>query len=547
MKKLTKDSFMDEVCEYGLFSELIPECFYSERLAQKWKGLQTKVKGGCPSAPASLSVYKDGQARRVVGAPNPHAFMYLAKYIHDNWNIVVRLAKSSHSQSPITFCVPYDLDDARFPEDEERINSINLRDSLGLRSDFVQSIKDRIRKALGYKYKLSLDLATFYDSIYTHALVWAVCGKKDTKDFFVTSRSNDPAIKASIPKPPDYDFANQMDIRMRGQRLEETSGIITGPYTSRIFSEIMLACIDSEIEVRLHDMGLKAVFSRYVDDYSFYFRSRGDAERAITIVEDVLSEYRLKINHSKTTIAEYPFDLLDNMKTRFEEAYGPKDNPSMFGLLNEANLMKAEGQKGAHKYALKICQRKKIGKDEADLVLSVLFNITLTNPSYGRYVLRTIENNRDVLDGGVLTDALNTMIEQELEMGLQQECAFLLNFAKLLRVQVSGQNILNAIQARDDFSRILALDFWRNQRKQVSSDYSTSRKINKAISNLADELSTETMDGEHWLLMYEARMHHLIDGIDITKGKTGPFFELLEEYGISFYDGFTNGRSQGKV
>ena len=60
--QLTKDNFIDQITRFGYFSEIIPECFCSDRLADQVTDVIssvkiTKGKKGI-SAPVSLSTYK---------------------------------------------------------------------------------------------------------------------------------------------------------------------------------------------------------------------------------------------------------------------------------------------------------------------------------------------------------------------------------------------------------------------------------------------------------------------------------------------------------
>lgn len=527
MKKIDKDSFIDEVFEYGFFSELIPECFNSKALADNAHMLISNLPRASATLPTTMSAYKTNQTRRVISVPNPSSFVRTCKFIHNNWNEITSHALSKHSQSPFILKKTYEEDGMGDGIFHEWLNCVNLRDSINLGSNFVSSLKLRVRAALGYRYKLKLDLASFYDSIYTHAFTWAICGKEATKRYFINRDNN--------PRPPHYQFADSFDKHMQNERAKETNGIITGPFTSRIFSEILLSRIDAEIERKLQNSEIKSVFFRYVDDYCFYFRSNEDAEHSIALIEDILGSFRLRLNDAKTQISEYPFDMLADIKQSLKAAYA---QDGMFGLLNKASLLHAQGEKGAYKYALKLASKKAIGDEEASTALSMLLNIALTSPSLSKYSLKIIENNMGLYKDDMLFEELDNLLTQYLNLELEQESATLLYFCKMFDVKVSGPNIRRALDGRCDLARIIALDYWTNNNANVIRSSAMARMINRRIKELSDWLSTESVDGEHWLLIYESHMHNLLPALGEFIGKTVPFFEKMKQLGISFYDGF---------
>lgn len=175
-------------------------------------------------------------------------------------------------------------------------------------------------------------MSSFYDSIYTHSITWAICGKEKAKKYAVF----DP----SAQMPEGYDIANKFDELIRKQNCQETNGILTGPFTSRIFSEIIMAAIDKELARQKTFMGAKFVFKRYVDDYKFYFRTEEEARASLWTIQKVLEEFNLSLNHSKTKIQEFPFDSVapqDLKQTGIAVGKsGKASNVTVEELLNEA-------------------------------------------------------------------------------------------------------------------------------------------------------------------------------------------------------------------
>ena len=221
-QKLEKESFMWQMWQYGLIAEEIPNCFSSSQFAANYETLNAFLQKTFSTSPTTLSTYKSETARRNVSVPNPYAFANTVQYLGKRYSELMSLAYSPNSDSPITFIHSYG------DWEVEAINSGIARNALRAFSDFKASIRRRMSLAMGYRYRLSVDIATFYDAIYTHSLSWSICGKEAAKRMF----------EGIDKKNSKYLFADQLDKRIRNQKGQETSGVLTGPYTSRIFSEL---------------------------------------------------------------------------------------------------------------------------------------------------------------------------------------------------------------------------------------------------------------------------------------------------------------------
>lgn len=510
-KKRNDRGFPFQMWRYGYFAEQIPPCFTTDSFASRIKELDKQVKHSVSTAPANLSIYKNDTSRRIISVPNPYAFACTVKYMYERRRQISKFAESCNSESPITFIHHYHEDSSVV------INSEIARTVLSIRSDFKANLRKRIALAMGYRYRLSLDIATFYNTIYTHSVTWAVCGKKEAKRMFPE--------EAKSSRSDDYHFADELDERIRDQKSKETNGILTGPFTSRIFSEIILAAIDRDLRKR------KYVFRRYVDDYKLYFRSEADAQRAIIEVAKVIAEYNLSINQSKIEIDKYPFDIESPMKKYLDDAFA---DAGVFGALNEANRLYLSGEKGAYKYALKMLRERDVPDYDRDAVLSMLFNINLLDPKYARYIISFLQLSKNKGHGEHLTTIINQELKRSLEEGYEQEVLNLLYFLRQLGLRVEGTLLAKTFELDCDFVDIISLDLWVNHRDLVIRDSETELLIAESIKQLENDLTSHSMDGEHWLLIYEAKIHGLL-AVDISKGRTADFFSEMKELGVSFY------------
>lgn len=521
-KKLTGKNFVSQVCTYGFFAEQFPECFTSENFAKHINELlplveatksQREKSRKNTTSPSTLSTYKNDISRRILSVSNPEAFLRLVKFIQNNWEQIIEYAKSPNSLSTITFWRFYDSSEA-----EELINCESIREYFKAKSDFITGVKNTIRASLGYKYKLKVDIANCYNSLYTHSISWAICGKEKAKEYLRT--------KTPLEIKDDYEIADCLDAFIRFQKNNETNGIIVGPYTSRVISEIILARIDKE----LSEKGLK--FRRYVDDYKMFFRTESQAQESLPIIEKVLNEYNLSLNTAKTEIQKYPYETISHLKDAFEKAL---ERDGVFGVLNTASELFSSGEKGAYKYALKFIKDTPISLDDIDIIIPTLINIMLIDPRYGKYITKYLIKNIYFIDKKKHEHVLNRELSCSLDNQLQQESLLFIQMLRDLNLNVTGENIIKVLNGDNDFAIIIALDFWKNNKHRVIRTQTEARKINQAIDKLLEKLKGEKLSGARWFLLYEIIVNELVPKTKQPEIEKNAFFEKMLELGISFY------------
>jgi Reverse transcriptase (RNA-dependent DNA polymerase) len=146
-----------------------------------------------------------------------------------------------------------------------------------------------------YDHMRMLDMSRCFDSIYTHTISWALTGKEAAKK-----------------KLKVHSFGKRFDELMQHANRGETSGIPIGPEVSRIFAEIILQRVDSEMVLAMranHGLELNREFTvrRYVDDIVVF----GNTEEVTKLVQDEYIDslrcYNLNLNEQKTTHLRRPF------------------------------------------------------------------------------------------------------------------------------------------------------------------------------------------------------------------------------------------------
>ncbi len=519
--KLKSENFIEQITEYGYFAEQFPSCFSSKVFASRIDELlplvpctksQTK-KASNATLPTTMSMRKDDISRRVLSLSNPKAFLRLAKLMQENWEDIQNYAESKHSLSPVTYIHKYSQ-----TGEKAMLNSENVRESVRSKSDFVEGIRNCIQASLGYKYRLKVDIANCYNSIYTHSVAWAICGKAEAKKYLRTQEPE--ALKNK------YELADKLDAFIRFQKNNETNGIVVGPFTSRVFSEIVLSAIDRQFE------DMKYIFRRYVDDYKFYFRSEVQAKESIAQIERILNEYGLHLNTAKTEIACYPFEIISQIKQNYQKAL---EQDGVFGVLNAASLLYSNGEKGAYKYALKFIKNAEPPVDDFGVIMSSLINILLIEPKYGKYVIVYLKKHMHKWKQDIVTELINRELSISIHDELQQETLVFLHIIKELKLTLSAENLINILCCSNDFAIIIALDIWKNRRKTVDRTRPQATAIRKSIEQLSAELKGEEYSGARWLLMYEIKIHGLMESQLMPEPTKDDFFEKLYASRVIFY------------
>lgn len=142
-----------------------------------------------------------------------------------------------------------------------------------------------------YNFLYKFDISKFFDSIYTHSIVWGLLNKEIVKDNL---------------KPSKKTFAGKFDKLMQEMNYGETNGILIGPEVSRIFAEILLQTIDKNVLIQLsskeihHEKHYRLY--RYVDDYFLFYDDESHKNLILDCFKRNLKEYGLYISDSKSVL-----------------------------------------------------------------------------------------------------------------------------------------------------------------------------------------------------------------------------------------------------
>tara|TARA_Y100001968_G_C19438590_1_gene761228 strand:- start:598 stop:2217 length:1620 start_codon:yes stop_codon:yes gene_type:complete len=202
---------------------------------------------------------------RTLGLIHPKAYASLSKCIHDNW---FEITPSFENEKSI---IKPEL------HDDGRLIIMNYEEP-------TKKICRDHEISFGKRFRITTDISNCFNSIYTHAIPWALIGIQQAK----AEQHNHNA------------WFNQIDKNQRLVKRNETLGVPIGAATSSISVEIILSNVDK----RLGDKGYD--FIRYVDDYTCYCETEEQAQNFIRDLKGLLKEFKLTLNLRKTIVESLP-------------------------------------------------------------------------------------------------------------------------------------------------------------------------------------------------------------------------------------------------
>lgn len=319
--KLIRNSLLNK----GFFPEVLPPCFVSNNLARSFNGLIKDVINKKHNKRSSSYIRYSGTKhdgnRRYYGAVNPIPYFCLCDFIDKHWQeIELKLQQSKFSISNIKL---------GGEEDDRAILVPPL-------SEVVSKLSSQIKHS---PYLLKTDIAQFFPSIYTHSIVWAAHGREIAK---VETSRNSQSV-----------YFNSLDWFIQQCQNGQTRGVIVGPDAFRIIAEYLVCDIDNLLQQKVDNLIIGGV--RHVDDYYLGIKSEFDSSVVLSELRDILQNYELQINDSKTKVLPglFPVDDVWAQELRSEKVYNSLVEEINYLLDKAFDISNTTGSQSPMKLALR--------------------------------------------------------------------------------------------------------------------------------------------------------------------------------------------------
>lgn len=496
---------LKDLLERGYFPRELPPPFTTKFFAAAAIDTSGKLDGnlavGKPDH-AELCIHnmvRSGGLRRHLGIPNPVPFSRLCEFIGAEW---LRLEPASQRS-------PYSL--------------TNPVVSTGLRALVVaQGLSNRTSKRVELRAQarciLRCDVSRFYASIYTHSLPWGIEGKDYVKRQWAAK--NMSAV-----------WSDDLDKFARNLNDRQTVGIPIGPDASLLLAECLLAAVDEDLAAK-HPL-LKGI--RFIDDYEFAIRERGEAERVVSDLQAILSHYELALNPSKTRIIDLPDTLEEPWASQlrvfvFRDAGVRGQRNDLTAYFDRVFAFSAADRHAdVIKYAVARLNSLDVVPENWPLFQRLLCQCVSVEPACLPYVCEQLVHYKSTgvnIDAPLWKVILNRVVTEQLPLAQASEALWALWLLKVLGLKLEPEAEKSIDACEDDTVALMALGL-----------ASVGLADAKSFARLHEFAEPTELVGRHWLLCYEGnKQGWLTPPSGAARFGDSGAFTFLHSKGVSFFD-----------
>ena len=494
MNDITADELYDGLLGYGFFSEKLPPVFTAEAFLA-----HCKTNPGFKKEHSEFITYnsmRNINIPRTMGIPNPMQYERLCRTIKDNWSAIQK-----HFQD-YTSCQDYKISRIHIRKIHDK-ETHELKPYLfemnygNWKTDGTPENDLLVQVPLAARYVVHADISTFFPSIYSHSLPWALVGKD--------------VAKADRSQRKWY---NKIDAASQCVKNGETHGLLIGPHTSNLLSEVILVVVDKN----LYDREFR--FVRHVDDYDCYVESYEKAQQFLNALEYELRQFDLPLNYKKTKIEELPISSTKHWKHRLNSVQMvSKNGHTTYTEVNHfldvaIQLAAEENDSAVLKYAIKslsgdkeISDNGKVAAGKRVMHLAILYPYLL--PLLEEYVFMPLEVA--IEDIRLFTKAL---YKDSFRINNYEGIMYALYFSVRYGFEIDNINCDDLIRTDDCLCLFFA---WLYYRKKGGAELA-------ALEQEAKKRTVTALE-RNWIFCYEA-----LCASDLPEGD----WQNIKNAGVSF-------------
>ena len=491
-----------------MFADKLPPCFTSESFLTyiKNKKIPDKIKN---HAYIEYRASTNTNVPRQLSIPHPKPYWHLCSCIKEHWEKI-----NQHIGKPeknFNFC------HVRRMKDKKHIFEMSYNGT-----DKWTQEETILDYGLGCQYIVSADISTCFPSIYAHSIPWAIKGKEWAKKHRTHSWHKNNKNKSAVDKKRLW--PNDLDVISRSIKDGETNGLLIGPHSSNIISEIILTQIDCVLQFN----GFKNVI-RHIDDYEFFAKDEKEAKDFLRILDIELKKHELSLNAKKTKITSFQEFSSSHWISQLNQFSFPENNGHEIGFTTinsyidyALTLSHDTNNYAALNYAIKVVSTKKISKRAKRLYIKKIAQLALNHP----YILPLLENYVFVFineNYSFLDNFLLHLMDRSLQNGATDALAFTFYYAIKYKknLEIDKKTANNIVELNDCISMLLAF-------KYAELD----KEVRKVFITKADEIKklSEREQDKFWLFLYETlSVEKLPTSLKDLKNDNIHFLEIGED------------------
>lgn len=480
----------------GYLPETLPRSFSSESYAAISESLE--VDNRFTSA-ARFNLTRPGGLRRTLSIPNPMTQLVVARQIASGWSQLLPV----YDRSGFSLSKPT----------EDTTGHRTLVPS----TPFGGWTEERTKRMHRARFSLESDVSQFYNSIYTHAIPWALVGKT--------------AEKKRLRERGDEVLGNWIDNAVRRGQEGQTRGIPIGPDTSLVIAELLLCDVDSKLQARFPQMLRSA--TRRMDDLHVFTSSRSEAEEILLAWESELAAYELLLNPDKTRIIEGPAGVQTPWRTRLTQfvirdtdTKAANDLRDYFGLAFD--LARDYPTDAVVSYAIAALRNTPFQRRGWSTLVDMLLPAAIAEPSSLRFVNEALARGRAQgveLDRDKIAETLSDIVAHHASLEHSADVSWALWVLIENQAKLTSEAVSAAVKMEDSVS-LLLLRFLSELGLAEGAD-PDFREVE------ARATSPEALTGRDWLIAYEFAAHGWVESALV---EADPFFKELLEAGVQFFN-----------
>ena len=367
------------------------------------------------------------------------------------------------------------------------ISRIHIRKMQDTKAIFLMNYKNWIDDGtpepdiyLGKRYMIHTDISKCYPSIYTHAIPWALVGKDIAKN--------------NIGKYKEW--YNQIDHFAQISKNGETHGLLIGPHTSNILSEIILCAIDKELSKKYDS------YIRNIDDYICYVDTKEEADNFIIDLNRELRKYDLLMNHKKTEIYELPICVVEtwihkiqNHMVTFQKFKNYIDYREIQAFIDFIIKLVSENtdNNSVILYAVKVLKNFTLTKNAQEYLVKSIVSLSLLYPYLvpilGQYIFEKYQ-----VDTNQIQKYANMIYEKYIQKNNYEACSFALLYAIDSNSKIDSIDIEIIKNSQDCILMLMAFIYCK--KNNLKSEI-------KQLKLYAKELEKKGEIDQYWLFVYE--------------------------------------------
>lgn len=495
MNQISKEALFEGLLGFGLFADKLPGVFSSEAFYNycKTKGFPKFEQKGRDYI--RYETTRNTNIPRLISIPNPFAYSNLCKHISEHWEELKNVF------SDATLNQNYKISQIHIQKLKNKKQLFEMNKHYTDKDYSLSVFLDKLQ--ITKRVRVSADISNCFPSIYSHSLPWAIVGKE------VAKRSKDDKTL----------WFNELDYYVRNLKNEETNGLLIGPHSSNLLSELVLCRIDQDLAPNYN-------YIRNIDDFTCYVNSDDEAELFLLDLNASLKKYELALNTKKTEIIKLPIssasDWVGTLNSYHIGNNLTEDQKIVFkfqrlkAYLDLAiSLANSTNNQSIYSYAIKTISNTYLGKRALSYYINTIHHLVCLYP----YLVHWLEEF--VFDSFHLSKETIREIAQDVyNVGINrciyESCSFAIYWAIKYGFDLSCNHIDDSFASEDCIFMLLSYIKTTKEKYKTKAD---KKRFKEKAKSLIDDMD------RYWLFIYE-----VLPKTDLPIGE----FRAIKDKKVSF-------------